>query len=111
MKQRKAKKNLDESNHQSLVDIEYLLKHLLNQVLSEFNDLLPPFLEYNSNSKMERFGNCDSFKRLGEILYSEKPVIISFNWYDFIERAMEQYSKRNTFALYTSYNYKDEDYL
>ena len=105
---REAKENRDESNHQLLVDIEYLLKHLLNEVLSEFNDLLPPFLEPDSNSKIERFGNCDSFKRLGEILYSEKSVVISFNWDDFIERAIEQASKRNSSTISTTDKFKEQ---
>lgn len=90
---REAEANHDDEKLQQLVDIEYLLIRLICEVLSEFNSLIPPFLQYEpAPPNLERFGNCVSFKKLGEILYHQKPIMISFNWDDFIERSIEHAS-------------------
>ena len=90
---REAEANHDDEKLQQLVDIEYLLIRLICEVLSEFNSLIPPFLQYEPPPpNLERFGTCVSFKKLGEILYHQKPIMISFNWDDFIERSIEHAS-------------------
>jgi hypothetical protein len=88
-----------QNNHKTKVNrlslVEYELKLLLNKVFSEFGDLLEPFLWQSDPDKMKREGNCEAFKRFGELLFREKPIILSFNYDDFIERIIEHASGRS----------------
>lgn len=48
-RKREAEENHDDDNLQQLLDTEYLLIHLMCEVLSEFNSLLLPFLKYRAH--------------------------------------------------------------
>jgi hypothetical protein len=55
--------------------VEYELKLLLYKILSEFGELLDPFLWQSDPDRMKRHGNCEAFKRFGELLFRDKPII------------------------------------
>lgn len=83
---RDALQNERESDIERLTITDYELKQILYEVLSEFGELLDPFLDKRSDrNKIKRFGDCETFRTFGEILYRERPIILSFNYDDFIE--------------------------
>lgn len=103
MQLRDAGKNECNADIKRLTITEYELKQLLYDVLSEFGELLDPFVNPQSDpTRMKRFGDCETFKRFGEILYKEKPIILSFNYDDFVEKVIERASNIRSSNLSTT---------
>lgn len=91
------------------MNLEYLLRHFLVEVFFEFGDDLQGYLEYPSNPKeIDHLVNCEAFKRLECILYNEKPIIITFNYDDFIERTIEYASKVKHSDYITTNKFEDQ---
>ncbi|MFL6412994.1 MAG: hypothetical protein ACJ71K_17360, partial [Nitrososphaeraceae archaeon] len=71
----------------------YLTFTVIRDISSSVRDDPLTYVNYRSYRQIDNLVNCDAFKRLGYILYNEKPIIITFNYDDFIERAIEYASK------------------
>ena len=69
----------------------------LNQVASKLFNLLISVLK---NFKWANFSS--SFLKFGKVIYKEKPTVITFNYDDFIERAIEHASGRRDNDIDTS---------
>lgn len=107
---KEAQDNNNIEKCQELMHLEYLLRDFLVEVLFEFGDDLQGYLEYPSDPKeIEHLVNCEAFKRLGCILYDEKPIIITFNYDDFIERAIEYASGVRLSDYATTNKFEDSD--
>jgi hypothetical protein len=74
-----AKDNGDNEKIKEIFDIQFRLKRFLTEVLSNFSGVGP-------RSAMDA---------LGEIIYHEKPIIITFNYDCFLESAIELASHHN----------------
>jgi hypothetical protein len=70
----------EEGKVEKLNDIRYLLVKLFYNVLGEFKKDLYGCLEYTTDqSKIQHIIECNHFKKFGELLWKEKPLIITFN--------------------------------
>src|SRR5918995_5094149 len=86
---KEAAENNEEQKYYELINIQYLLKYFLNEVLSEFCEDLEGYLKSSNPRQISNLIDCEDFKKLGEILYQEKPIILTFNYDSFIETAIE----------------------
>src|SRR5215213_10222506 len=89
MQLKEASENNEEQKYYELINIQYLLKYFLYEILSEFGEDFEGYLRSSNPQQISNLIDCEDFKRLGEILYQEKPNILTFNYDSFIEKAIE----------------------
>jgi hypothetical protein len=88
-----ANKKRDKRLKEQLANIRFLQIKFLYCVLHEFESDLNGFLDYPSDPKeILDLVDCFYFKKLGQLLWKEKPTIITFNYDTFIESAIERAS-------------------
>jgi hypothetical protein len=109
MQLKEAEENNEEQKYYELMNTQYLLKYFLSEVLSEFSEDLEGYLKYSSNRKeISHLVDCEDFRKLGEILYQEKPVILTFNYDSFIEKVIEYASGARGKAKTTASKFQNQ---
>jgi hypothetical protein len=104
-----ANKKQDKKLKEQLADIRFLLIKFFYCVLHEFESDLNGFLDYPSYpKKILELIDCSYFKKLGQLLWKEKPTILTFNYDTFIESAIERASGKTSIENHTTNRFQSQ---